>query len=58
MKAITIAAALAAALATSSVASATTFDLSYTGADFSLTATLDTTSLGGANIWSPGSSGR
>jgi hypothetical protein len=47
MKAITIAAALAAALATSSVASATTFDLSYTGADFSLTATLDTTSLGG-----------
>ena len=40
MKTTTIAAALAAALATSSVASATTFDLSYTGADFSLTATL------------------
>jgi hypothetical protein len=49
MKATTIAAALAAALATSSVASATTFDLSYTGADFSLTATLDTTSLGGGD---------
>jgi PEP-CTERM motif len=47
MKTTTVAAALAAALATSSVASATTFDLSYTGADFSLTATLDTTPLGG-----------
>jgi hypothetical protein len=50
MKTTTIAAAIAAALATSSVASATTFDLSYTGADFSLTATLDITSLGGGDF--------